>query len=135
MAISDNVSAFEALDAGQLAVSADGVVTGTIIDTANSDNGNCFVGKTVSYVDGEYALSIEQSNDPTFATGVTTVPDAQIIGSAPTIQADTVVGPLPKIGCFGNDRYIRLSATATAVTNGSGLSVTAILDREIQPAD
>lgn len=67
-----------------------------------------------------FTVKVEESDDATFATGVTVVTDSadRIIGTQPVINATTLAASLKKFGvAVGIKRYMRLVFTETGTAD------------------
>ena len=116
---------------GPVAFSADGTEVGSIIDTADFDNGIYFALAVEAYTTGTFTLVIEDSDDDELSDA-SVIPAAQLVyGTLPALTAATAEGAaLAKEGIFGNKRYVRASVVGTDTSVGT-VSVLAIVNPEI----
>jgi hypothetical protein len=104
---------------------------GSGIDTANYDDGVMLVCIVYGYVDGDYAITLQDSPDNSVFTDV---PADKLIGSNPTLSAETAEGAVAsKIGAFSTDRWLRVSITSTSVSTGASIKVYAVKNAENRP--
>lgn len=113
------------------AISSNGANTAQVLDTAHFDGGLMFSVAATAYTDGTYAVTVEESEDnSTF----TTVPAAKVINPLPSITAVTNNNnSLDKFGIFSNQRYVRVTITASGVTSGATILLTGVQMAENQP--
>lgn len=111
-----------------------GSVVGAILDTAEFELGLMFTVNVADYTDGNYALTLEESNDPNMVGAVQITGD-KLIGSLQTISAAIAAGEdIPTVGVISNLRYVRATITTVGgVENGSTVSVVATQKTEYMP--
>jgi len=116
---------------GPVAFSADGTEVGSIIDTADFDNGIYFALAVEAYTTGTFTLVIEDGDDEELSDA-SVIPAAKLVyGTLPALTAATAEGAaLAKEGIFGNKRYVRASVVGTDTSVGT-VSVLAIVNPEI----
>lgn len=131
MAIQDIASDLKPVVESLAIISADGVTNGNAVDTAGFECGIMFIAECVQYTDGDYAITLEESDDNiTFAA----LPAGKLIGGMAVIDAVAAEGDtVQKVGLFSNKRYVRSVITASTVTSGAAIIVTAILRGELRP--
>lgn len=105
---------------------------GAIVDLRDA-HACTFVVRTGAYTDGAFALSVDTSDDNTFATGVTNIvctpasTDINAIVSSQTTNLNAA-NKLSAFGIIPNGRYARLKVVSTSVTSGASLSAIAVLN-------
>lgn len=111
-------------------VAANGVTVGSSVDNADFDLGLMFTASAV-WTDGTFVLGAEDSDDDiTFAA----LAADKYIGAA-TITTNVGIGTVqPKFGVFSNRRYVRPTITASGVTAGAVIAITATQKTEYAPA-
>lgn len=131
MAIQDIASDLKPVVESLAIISANGVTNGNAVDTAGFECGIMFIAECVQYTDGEYTVTLEESDDNiTFEA----VPAGKIIGSIAVIDGLSAEGDtLGKLGVFSNKRYVRSVVTAANVTTGGAVGITALLRGELRP--
>lgn len=131
MAIQDIASDLKPVVESIAIISADGTTNGNAVDTAGYECGIMFTAQCVNYTDGTYVVTLQESSDNVTFTNV---PDEKIIGSIAAIEALSAEGEtLGKLGVFSNKRYVRSVITASDVTTGGAVAITAILRGELRP--
>lgn len=118
-------------------ITANGASVGAIIDTFNFDLGLMLQFVTPEYTDGTYVFSIDEGDDPALSDASAVVA-AQIIGDLTAISptaADAPGDKIKTIGLFGTKRYVRVTATASAVTTGAIILVLAVQKSADMPVD
>jgi hypothetical protein len=103
-------------------INTDTTTTGAIIDTADYDGGIVFT-QSVTHTSGTFTPSIEESDSATFASGVTAVADANLIGDTKTGQeadaALTAAQLISSLGVVNNlKRYLRYKMVSSLGANG-----------------
>lgn len=103
-------------------INTDTTTVGEIVDTANEDLGIVFT-QMVNWTSGTFTPLLEESDSLTFASGVTEVADANLIGDVKTGQeadaALTSAQLVSSLGVVNNvKRYLRLSIVSTGGANG-----------------
>lgn len=131
MAIQDIASDLKPVVESMVSIVADGATNGNAVDTAGYECGVMFIAQCVNYTDGDYVVTLQESDDNiTF----TNVPAEKLIGGMAVISALNAEGDtLQKVGVFSNKRYVRSVITASDVTTGSAVAITAILRGELRP--
>ncbi len=117
-------------------VVGNGDSVGAIIDTAKFDLGLVFDFMAVNYQDGTYTPKVEEDDDIGFSSP-SEIEAGRLIGSivGSTLSAETAQGgQLPSLGVFGNKRFIRLTITASSVTNGADIAIVINKAAEVSPA-
>lgn len=116
-----------------IAISANEVNNGVIIDTADYDMGIKFGFDMSAWTDGAYAISYEEGDASNLSDAVA-VPTEKIIGDAVTLGAATAAGAaFTGNGLFSTKRYVRCVITSTGVTTGATLSGVAVESGEYNP--
>jgi len=108
---------------------------GFIIDTAHYDSGVMFGFAVTSYVDGTYAVNL-QDGDESDLSDAATIADAKIIGDKSTIilTAGTAEGALlSTLGITDTKRYVRVQIISTLTSDGAIISVVAVKKAELLP--
>ena len=106
-----------------LVFTSDTTLNSDSVDTADFELGfmlNIDVPPSL-FNDGSYTVKFQESEDDTTFTDVE---PSQVIGALdenPIISASTNGSVLPKLGLFGNKRYVRVVVTSTSVTDGASL--------------
>ena len=103
-------------------VNTDTTTVGEIIDTADFDGG-VMLTHQVTWTSGTFTPLIEESDSPTFASGVTEVADTNLIGDVTTAQeanaALTSAQLIASLGVVNNlKRYLRYSCVSSLGANG-----------------
>lgn len=132
MAVKEIQSTVKLVNAGYLAITTDTTTTTTGIDTASYDLGVSFAFRAVTYTDGTYVISFEESDDNATWTAV---PSAYVIGDASSsISAVSVATDEDAtFGIISAKRYLRASIASTATTTGAAISGTVALAGELKP--
>lgn len=140
MAILDNVSRNNILLSNVVAIAADGTTVGSIINTADYDNGISFYIAAPIYTDGTYKLLLTEGEDPALADGVVVIDDKLILSDTLDAVNDGVTqmtpadGKMFKVGIFSNKTYLRADIVATNVTTGATVSVVTLVSPEVLAA-
>jgi hypothetical protein len=120
----------------QLAVIGSSTTTaGTIIDTADFENGLMFAPAITAYTDGTYDFTLEEGEDAALADAAA-IPSDKLIGTLAGLQltaASAEADILPTIGVFANKRYVRINTVSTSVTTGATVVVVATQRGENMP--
>lgn len=145
--IRSNLKAVLAMVRQQIGTGDTTAVNGGIIDTAEYELGIMFAVSVDTFVAAGVTFDIQASDDPTFATGVTTYVDGdlELLGTlanlAPTVDTSEVDDVsnfeeagffLKTIGLISNPRYVRIRA----VSDGTGdafVTVVALEKGEVLP--
>jgi len=138
MPIKDNRSSIEASNImTEIDKSNDSTVLSSIIDTADFDDGVTFVFNFLKATGTPSIVvtKIEESDDSTMATGVTTVPTANLIGTLPTLTAaDAENASLNTVGVFGTKRFIRAAVDFTVSPDPVDFVAWVYKTDEVKPA-
>lgn len=134
MAVREQTTSFVTTLLLEAAITSDTATNTVIIDTANDDMGITIATASTAYTDGDYAISVNESDDSGMS-GATAIAGNQIVGSLPTISAVTADNAdYAQFGVISNRRYLQVVITSTSTTSGATLSVLAIRGRELLPA-
>lgn len=107
---------------------------GAIFDTADYDAGVYFAIAATTWVDGAYALKIEDGDDSGLSDAADVAADQLVYGTLPSIGAAIADGAAyEREGVIGTKRYVRASVVSTGVTTGAFLSVICLKDAELIP--
>lgn len=109
---------------------------GAIFDTADYDCGVYFAIAATTWVDGAYALKIEDGDDSGLSDAADVATDQLVYKTLPSIGAAIADGaPYEREGVIGTKRYVRASVVSTGVTTGAFISVVCVKDAELIPTD
>lgn len=100
-----------------------GAIDGVEVDTLGADAATIIVDVgAITGAAGDATVTLQESD--TSGSGYTDVADADLVGSEPTLTADTIY----KFGYLGNSRYLRAQFALGGETNVS-LSVVIVLGK------
>lgn len=138
MAIKDILSKLQAQTAVLAVISSNTTTNGIILDTANFELGLMFSLTIDAFTDGSYEVQLFESDDSGMA-GATQIVAPNILptdlGANSISQAAATISgaPLPKIGAFGNKRYVQARVVSTGVTTGATVHVGVVQEAEQSP--
>lgn len=102
-----------------------GANTNGAVDLGENEvfNGALAVISVGAWTDGTHTFAIEHADDDgTGAPDTSTwseVPDTDLIGSEPVVDADADDEQVYKVGYLGDKRHVRVKVTATGTTSGA----------------
>lgn len=111
-------------------ISSDTDTFGAAVDTADFDMGVGFYARFTNYTDGDYALSVQDSDDGSTDWQDVTADSLQITEEVSASGDQTV-----KQGAFGTRRFQRAKITSTNVTTGADVAILAVKAAELKPTN
>lgn len=110
-----------------LAIATDTDTDGTAVDTATYQTVT-FGFACRSWVAGEYAVELQQSDDDGDADPYAPVPAVNLIGSYPTLTESTADGTqMATVGVFGGKKYIKPIITSTNTDDPDGATIEVVV--------
>lgn len=103
------------------AITSDTTTVGEIIDTKGF-GGVLFAVQEGTFIDGSFAILLEESDDETFTTS-NVVDSDLVLGDLTPL---TATGHLLQAGYIGKKRYVRLSIVSTLVSSGAAINALVI---------
>ena len=132
--VQDITSSLKAELAFSASVTSNTTTFGSAIDTADFDLGLNLDVALQNFTDGSYAFSLEQDDNSSF-TSPTAVEADKIIGSLPTLTAETAEGDaLSSFGAIDTEQFVRVVVVSTGVTTGSDVTAVSNKKAELSPA-
>lgn len=119
-------------------ISANGTVSGEIIDTAHYELGFVGAADVTAYTDGDHEVQLFESDDSGMS-GATQVLAPKILPTTNTsgvltLSAAVAAGDvLEKIGAFSTKRYLQFRIVSTSVTTGATLRINVAQRAELRP--
>ncbi len=111
-------------------ISSDTDTFSAAVDTADFDMGVGFYARFTNYTDGDYALSVQDSDDGSTDWQDVTADSLQITEEVSASGDQTV-----KQGAFGTRRFQRAKITSTNVTTGADVAILAVKAAELKPTN
>ncbi len=116
-------------------LTANGVRPSIVFDTAKFDLGIMITSVIAPFTQGTYTFSVLEDDDPGFGSP-TLVPDENLIGTPPTLTAQTMQGDvLGTFGVFGTKRFLRIDVLIANVAGDNHMAITVTMAGENLPID